>query len=480
VGEVGSIRKLSWIGGIFGVYALVWYTHVALSAHSDPLGARFDSVLWAFASVLKILATLSTLWLLGRVHRGMYHSRAVFSLAIKTWTVAAISVLVLLAVSRSWWAPLLTTSSAKYYYIGDALRLSPDIARHRAAWAQAWSRGVVLAAECALVFALSAIQAAAGFRFGNRPVRSVMGACLLCYAVLGAYLAWSPWFLASYDFFHGDLLSGALLWDQVAVLANDPYTSLTLPLYFVLALCHVFILRSSIDLEARQARRAKERTLRSGLAAAACALAFELVTERANAQPSDASVSGPAAAAPAQTNPARPKAAEQSDEPNRHFSFMFSPLPLLRPLVEVTAEVRAARHFGLGLLGGIGELTLENTDPYGDRAKALMTELGAQLNWYPGKSFHGYLLSAELLWAHVDLEAVNPRTGTVSASGTGVAVGPVLGYKYVHASGFTLVAGLGFRYALLHGQKKSAGGTSEDFTEDDVFLRVKFELGWSL
>jgi len=236
-------RKLDWSLGIFGLYAFVWYAHVGLSANSDPLGVPFDFVLWGAASVLKILAAASTLWLLGQVHRMVYGSRALFSAALRTWASIAIAVVVVLALSRAWWAPLFTTDATKYYHAGDTLRLSPELARQRAAWSQAWSHGYVVGAESALMLALAVVQAGMAFRFGNRPVFSVLGACVLSAALLGAYLTLCPWFRSDYDFFHGDVLGGALLLDAVSVVASDPYSSLTLPLYFSLALCHVALLR---------------------------------------------------------------------------------------------------------------------------------------------------------------------------------------------------------------------------------------------
>jgi hypothetical protein len=85
--------------------------------------------------------------------------------------------------------------------------------------------------EILLFVALAAAQVGAALLLGRKPILSTLLACLVSELLLGGYVKWNPWFLSDYDFFHGDIISSPLIIDQVAVVANDPYTTLTIPLY---------------------------------------------------------------------------------------------------------------------------------------------------------------------------------------------------------------------------------------------------------
>ena len=85
---------------------------------------------------------------------------------------------------------------------------------------------------------------AAGYYLGRKPWLSILLALIGVDAGMALYLAWCPWFAADYDFFHGDIVAGALLIDQVSIVANDPSTTLALPIYAAAAVGAVIILRT--------------------------------------------------------------------------------------------------------------------------------------------------------------------------------------------------------------------------------------------
>jgi len=218
----------------FGLLPLVWFSHVFLSRLGDPLGQHFDLALWLLASCLKLAQLASLLWLLHRVHRALFAHRALAVWAFATWALTGMLALSLLALTRHFWAEQLATSSTKFFFAGTAPPLPPDILKLREAALRALSSGGVFACEAALFGLLAGIQATTAFYLGRRPKLSMFMACISCEVALAGYVAWSPWFLSDYDFFHGDIVASPLLLDQVAVVASDPYTTLAIPVYLAL------------------------------------------------------------------------------------------------------------------------------------------------------------------------------------------------------------------------------------------------------
>jgi hypothetical protein len=78
---------------------------------------------------------------------------------------------------------------------------------------------------------MCATQVFIGRRFGARPGVSVPVGLAMTISLLVAYVAWCPWLSLDYDFFHGELFTGALVLDHVLPIANDPYTTLSIGCY---------------------------------------------------------------------------------------------------------------------------------------------------------------------------------------------------------------------------------------------------------
>lgn len=87
------------------------------------------------------------------------------------------------------------------------------------------------ATDLALAIALAFLQAAVGFAFGGRPWSWALGVVAFL-GPLTAYLAICPWFLMDYDNFHGEIYAGALVFDHLFLLAQRPYTSISIVFYF--------------------------------------------------------------------------------------------------------------------------------------------------------------------------------------------------------------------------------------------------------
>jgi hypothetical protein len=166
-------------------------------------------------------------------------------------------------------------------------------------------------------------------------------------------------------------------------------------------------------------------------------------------------------------------------EPVRYVSATISPIHLLFPIFEMDIEVMPIPHFGVALLGGIGQTTLRSTQPDVDGTKATVYELGAHLVGYPLKDFSSLQLGAEVLWVKVDMDDIDVEGAQISASGAGVAFGPFVGYKFIADIGFTLYVQGGFQYTKVAAEAHASTGESANAEQDGFGPLLNFNLGWS-
>lgn len=227
-----------WRLPVVGAFALVWLTHVTLTALGDPLGREVDFLLWIAAVALKLATGFALFSLLVETHRRISGSARAAKVAFGVWGGAAMATVGLLALTRARWAPEVSTDAVIYFHTDGARALDEEVLE---AFRSAWSSGAVFASEVILFLVLAAVQVLVAHRFGARPNRSAIAACFLCNALLAAYLLWCPWTVSTHDFFHGDIVAGALLADQLVIIANDPYTTVALPMYVAFAFGHRMI-----------------------------------------------------------------------------------------------------------------------------------------------------------------------------------------------------------------------------------------------
>jgi hypothetical protein len=147
-----------------------------------------------------------------------------------------------------------------------------------------------------------------------------------------------------------------------------------------------------------------------------------------------------------------------------------SPVHLILPVAELTAEVRVAPKFGVAGIIGVGSVPLLGlTDDNDDRATVF--ELGASGRYYVLGSFRrGLQLGAEALYLHAKLDSTS--AGTVK--GSGLALAPFVGYKYTHRSGFTFDGQLGVSFTAVRAESSS---DAED--DSDVAPLLNLNIGWS-
>lgn len=140
-----------------------------------------------------------------------------------------------------------------------------------------------------------------------------------------------------------------------------------------------------------------------------------------------------------------------------------SPLHLVVPMAEVTAEVRVADRVGVSVIVGVGSFREQTTDE-----KISLFEGGASVRYYLTGSFRrGLQLGAEAVYVDASGDAMD-----VEAAGLGLS--PFLGYKWTHRSGITLEGQLGATVM-------TARATSETATASDsaVGPMLNLQIGYS-
>ncbi|HYO98545.1 MAG TPA: hypothetical protein VER33_28780 [Polyangiaceae bacterium] len=162
---------------------------------------------------------------------------------------------------------------------------------------------------------------------------------------------------------------------------------------------------------------------------------------------------------------------------SRFLSLTMSPLHLLSPIFEAHLELKPVPHLGVKLIGGVGSAALESSDASIDGTRFAAYELGLQAVGYPLSEFDSLHLGAELLYVHVSTEEIDGRE--VSADGTGLAIGPFIGYKLITRGGFTFVAQGGFQYITAKGQASDSAGNNAEAEDASVIALLNLDIGWS-
>ncbi|MBM4318862.1 MAG: hypothetical protein FJ125_02635 [Deltaproteobacteria bacterium] len=159
----------------------------------------------------------------------------------------------------------------------------------------------------------------------------------------------------------------------------------------------------------------------------------------------------------------------------RTFTLSWAPLLLLgeTKVGELIGELRLGARGGVALVAGIGSAGVELAD--GSATTLTVYEIGGQLRWYAlGRFDHGVQLGVELLYVHTGGE-VGP---SLTASGTGLAVGPFLGYKLITGFGLTFEGQLGFQSGFLSAEASSAHSTVDE-EKSEIGALVNLSVGWS-
>lgn len=154
-------------------------------------------------------------------------------------------------------------------------------------------------------------------------------------------------------------------------------------------------------------------------------------------------------------------------------SLTFSPLHLLLPVFELQGEFRVTPNIGIGVIGGIGQVTLESTS--GDTTLTAYEVGGKLVGYVIGDFDEGMQVGLEVLYAGVGGKA---RDGgeTVAVFGEGLGLSPFIGYKIITDIGFTFEAQAGPSLLLLAAENRGSGESAE---EVKLSAMLNLNIGWS-
>jgi hypothetical protein len=160
-----------------------------------------------------------------------------------------------------------------------------------------------------------------------------------------------------------------------------------------------------------------------------------------------------------------------SDLPS--FSLTFSPIHVFLPVMEVTGELAIGDHIGLAAIVGGGAITVERG---GSEETFDVFELGAQFRYYPVGDFdHGMQVGFETLFVHVSGEFEDEG---ITGTGSGLSVGPFIGYKYILPFGLTFDVQAGIAVDGIAARASNDVG-SEEANEVHVSPLLNLNVGWS-
>jgi hypothetical protein len=152
-------------------------------------------------------------------------------------------------------------------------------------------------------------------------------------------------------------------------------------------------------------------------------------------------------------------------------SLTFSPLHLVLPLFELTAEFRAGQNVGVALLGGAGSITEKSTNTtFG------VYEVGGQFRFYVLGDFRrGLDLGLEVLYMKLSGDI-----DRVAGTAQGIAIGPFIGYKLGTMAGFVFDAQIGVERVGIAASAHDAATGQQDSASDSKWIPLlNLNVGWS-
>ena len=174
---------------------------------------------------------------------------------------------------------------------------------------------------------------------------------------------------------------------------------------------------------------------------------------------------------PPEPVPSTEKPPERED---RRVYLSVAPFLAIIRTAELTAEFRVVDKFGVAAIGGFGK-------PVYSDYQFTTWNAGVQAIGYPVGHFdHGMQLAAEAQYIYASLDDGQSKSSTViTADGSGIAVGGLVGYKLATKSGFTFNVQGGASYLAMTAAAADSGGSSVRTSGDHVIPRLRINLGWS-
>lgn len=127
---------------------------------------------------------------------------------------------------------------------------------------------------------------------------------------------------------------------------------------------------------------------------------------------------------------------------HRHVTISWLPLQALIPMASLSIEARLAEKISVTGHGGYGSVRVR----VDGLERRRIVQLGGNASYYLAGDFeHGGIhVGAAAQWTRV----AGPGEVSTSTIRTGLLLGPLLGFKWVHTSGFTLDSQLGVGFLV--------------------------------
>lgn len=152
--------------------------------------------------------------------------------------------------------------------------------------------------------------------------------------------------------------------------------------------------------------------------------------------------------------------------PSHSVAVTVSPVHLIFPIAEVTAELKLVPHMGIGVTLGAGRISNADKSVTGSAYEA-----GGQFNYYILDAFEGLHVGGEILFLKI-----NDVDQDLTATADGLTMGPYIGFKVDTDIGFTFVGQAGAAFAAYRAEANNSTNTASD---KKVYPLLNLNVGWS-
>ena len=150
-------------------------------------------------------------------------------------------------------------------------------------------------------------------------------------------------------------------------------------------------------------------------------------------------------------------------------SLTISPIHMLMPVFEASYEMHFNEEVSMSFITGFGQFSDETSTTN-------VSEIGMQMRYYINPTYEGLHAGFEALY----VSASGGDGGSVEVAGAGLAIGPLVGWKFVLDSGLTFDLQGGYQFVVVaaEGEDTETGATASDSDEGGIPL-VNINVGWS-
>jgi hypothetical protein len=189
----------------------------------------------------------------------------------------------------------------------------------------------------------------------------------------------------------------------------------------------------------------------------------------------------PASQPPGPPRPTQDPDEHEGDDDRGHVvSVTFSPLHLIFPEVRLMGEIKVNPKMSVAALAGYGSIGVDTSGtPNVTVDRVTVWEAGGQFRYYPIGTFeHGMEVGAHVEYIGASASG-SSCDGKVFGAGSGVLMGPFVGYKLATRVGFTLDLQGGVGYEVITASASGTNGNTATASSNTFAPIVNLHMGWS-